>query len=242
MILIFAHKWDESAQWLFTQLSAEYKDVLLLTDLNLIEATHWHHYLSSNNTETSFQLKEGRKIELANAHMIINRLQYVYPMHWAGSADKERNYAQQEYHAFFASWLHSYDGILYNPPSVSSLCGTNPEKSVWLSMAENSGFIIPENSFYINSDNNVANDIFFHHNGEIKITLVLDQEVVNAPPHCVDTCINLSSRANLPLLCIYFIKNKSGEWFFAGATPLPDFKLLPPGFLPVLHKKMQYAK
>jgi hypothetical protein len=170
--------------------------------------------------------------------MIINRLQYIYPAHWARSSEKERNYAQQEYQAFFASWLHAFDGKLYNQPTVTSLCGTNPAKSVWLSMAKASGFTIPVNSFYVGSDNDISDNISFQTSGEIKITAVLDDEVINAPPDDIDACLRLSKSANLALFCIYFIKDRSGKWFFAGATPLPDFRLLPAWFLFSLHNKI----
>ena len=238
MILILAHTQDEPAQWLFNRLSSGQSEILLLSDLDLLEATQWLHYLSNNKTETSFCLKNGQKVELAKVQMIINRLQYIYPVHWTGSSDKERNYAQQEYHAFFASWLQAYQGILYNPPTVNSLCGTNPGKIVWLSMAKISGFRIPENSFYVNSDNNISDDILFRASSELKIAVVLDHEVINAPLAYINACLRLSGKTNLPLLCIYFIKDQQNNWSVAGATPLPDFKLLPPEFLVSLHKKI----
>lgn len=237
MILILAHAQDEAAQWLFNRLSSKHSDILLLSDLDLLEATQWFHYLSNDKTETSFHLKNGQKIELGNVEMVINRLQYIYPVHWAGSSDKERNYAQQEYHAFFASWLLAFKGVLYNPPTVNTLCGTNPGKIVWLSMAKSSGFRIPENSFYVNSDNNIFDDILFRTSSVLRIAVVLDDEVINAPPAFENACLRLSRKSNLPLLCIYFIKDQT-SWLFAGATPLPDFRLLPPEFLVSLHKKI----
>ena len=129
MRLLLSEPDDRSAAWLVAGLSARGMAVETVTSAELLGAKRWEHRLGRTDIALEVELADGRSIRSSRLQVVVNRLVAVPLQLYAVSAE-DREYARQELHAFWMSWLAGLPCRVLNPPTALGLSG------VWLGDAE----------------------------------------------------------------------------------------------------------
>ena len=221
MILVLCEETDLSAQWAARAFRRRGCPVTLLTGADLAGAIKWKHTIGQAGADCEIRLANGACLRGGDTRGVLNRLSSV-PAFWLrryGGAD--RDYATQEMHAFYLSWLHALPGPVLNPPTPQGLCGNWRHASAWTWLAVQAG--LPACPFRRSSSDDLdAADKVAPAAAQL---YVVDRRVVG-PSFLVgpyeEACVRLAKSAGAPMIGINFAPEASGVWQMTGASILPD--------------------
>src|SRR5271165_822836 len=134
MILALCDQADVSALWAAEALRSRGMTVQVLTDADLAAVETWDHRVGRAGADCEICLAGGARLRGSDTRGVLNRLSHI-PSAWVrryGGPDRE--YAIQEMHAFYLSWLHALPGPVLNPPTPQGLCGNWRHISAWTAM------------------------------------------------------------------------------------------------------------
>ncbi len=133
MLLIIAHPWDAAAIsfYHYCRDQAGLKTKFINAD-TLSSSFSWKFRFNEvGETTLSFKLYTGEWVHDSEVSAVFNRMQFADAGIWRMASEKEQNYAQQEFHAFFLGWLQSFGTKLLNPPTPAFLSGETARPVVW---------------------------------------------------------------------------------------------------------------
>ena len=213
MWLLFCDRSDRSALWAYGRLRARGLPLELVTTDMLGYALGWEHRLSSADVTIRIELADGRTIE-GEDRGVLNRVAAVPAGLAAGAAAADREYALQELHAFWLSWLNGLRCPVLNRPTPLGLDGPWLDRTEWLVLAERAGLVTAPYLSSSGADNQFVG----------RYVLVVERVMVGvAPPEVVAGCRGLAALAGTALLGVEF--SSDGAWTFVNATPHPDLSL-----------------
>lgn len=186
----------------------------------LLGARRWEHRLGATGVSIELELVDGRAIHGQRVRGVLNRLIGVSPGHVARSVPADREYASQELHAFFLSWLAGLPGRVLNPPSPQGLSGAWLDSSEWLLLAARAGLPTPA---YRSAAQGVAQHVGAD---AARSVIIVGRQALGppAPPAVVAGCGRLGRLARTPILGVDFRVVGDERWSFVGATPLPELR------------------
>lgn len=118
---------------------------LLVNADTLTASRNWDFRLAKNGAASFLcEMYNGNTLESAGISAIFNRIQYIDMGHWKAAKEKERNYAEQEFYAFFLGWLLSFKGKITNLPSPLNISGTYFQPFVWRMLAAKEGIAVKD--------------------------------------------------------------------------------------------------
>lgn len=129
---------DPSAAWVLEGLRARGVSLEPVSSGDLLRARRWCHAVGTDGASIEIVLADGRTISSHEVRGAINRLTAVPPLPGA-VAGADREYAVQELHAFWLSWLAALPGPLLNRPTPFSLCGLWLDETQWALRAARAG-------------------------------------------------------------------------------------------------------
>src|SRR5947208_1950032 len=97
------------------------------------------HRVAMSQRSVNIMLADGRVIDSEAICGTLNRLQLVPSEHLYGANATDRQYAQQELHALFLSWLTGLPGPVLNQPTPQGLSGAWRHLSEWTWIAGQAG-------------------------------------------------------------------------------------------------------
>lgn len=229
MWLLLCHIGDLPGLWAYRELKlAGLEPLQLVTAETLAYSLLWEHRLSSDEALVRIQLTDGRVIRSDDIHGVLNRLVSVPLDHWRLSAPADRDYAVQEFTAFYLSWLYSLPCPVLNRPAPLGLSGAWRHASEWALLAQRAR--LPMQPFRESSAASAAAEdgarlAPVHLPHKTVITVAGTTSGASAPAAIAEGCLRLATLAETPLLGVDFAIRPDGQWMFAGATPLPDLSL-----------------
>jgi hypothetical protein len=229
VIGIFCPASDLPALWVFQGLKRRGLALLeIFTPEALVYNRRLEHRLLDNETSTRIDLVDGRVLDSAAIQGVLNRITALPVEHFQAAVLADRQYAAQEQHAVFLSWLHSLPGVLLNRPGGRSLCGDLRSPTEWGWLAGSAG--LPTLTFH---QSDVIPVDFPGGSPEMDATIqiiILDGQIYG-PEACVlpesfkEQLTQLAKLSGLRLCGVSFCRMRDGELLFASATPLPDLRL-----------------
>jgi len=124
MILIIAEPSDEAALWLYPRLEECTSGVVaIMTPTQLVCSRQIVHRLSDHGASSRFVLANGEAIESTALSGVVNRLGTAPTLQLARASPRDRQYAQDEVHAFLLGWLASLECPVVNRPDPTFLSG-----------------------------------------------------------------------------------------------------------------------
>jgi hypothetical protein len=220
MILVLCEETDYSALWAADAMRGRGHAVKVVTGADLADAVGWQHRVGST-ADCEIRLADGALLCSRDTGGVLNRL-FGVPTAWIRRLDgDDREYALQEMHALYLSWLHALPGPVLNPPTPQGLCGNWRHISAWTALAVRAG--LPVRPFCQESPHEPGG---CEHAASAAATLcVIDgraigPDVLAAPFGAASVC--LARAAGAPLLGIDFAPCPGGMWQMVGASVMPD--------------------
>ena len=221
MILVLCEEFDYAALWAADSMRRRGQPVQVITGAHLTAAAGWQHRVSSTCADCEISFADGTHLRGSDTGGVLNRL-FGVPVSWArryGGGD--RDYALQEMHALYLSWLHALPGPVLNPPTPQGLCGNWRHISAWTALAAKAG--LPVRPF--RQASTADPDGIEQAVPTTEMLYVIDGQVVGpdalvAPFAAASIC--LAQAAGTKLLGINFAPNPNGAWQMTGASILPD--------------------
>jgi hypothetical protein len=225
MWLVLCEDHDEAALWACKGLAARGLDAVeLVTSRSLWSATRWVHRLGVAGSGLEVTLADGREICSGEVRGTLNRLLSAWSPQVDLARDGDREYAIQEIHAFYVSWLLALGGPMLNRPHMQGLSGRWRHSSEWLALGARAG--LPARPRALDSDEPppwTAPD-----DPDAQTVITAGGRVIGAPSaDLVAGCRRLAELSGTPLLGTTFRRDGSGRkgWHLVGATPHPDLRL-----------------
>jgi hypothetical protein len=222
MFLVLHESHDMAAIWATQRLRARGHVVEAADGHELAGVRRWHHRLGRAGAEFEIVLASGRVLASRAICGVFNRLSFL-PAAWLqriGGAD--RDYAVQEMHALYLSWLNAIPGRIVNAPTPQGLCGNWRHHSVWTVLAHRAG--LPVARYTQSQDDDPA--FRWTANGTATQHVLVVRDKVVAPLGCPEAldgpCRRLAGLAGCHLLGIGFDEAAPGAWRFHSATTMPD--------------------
>jgi hypothetical protein len=223
LVLVLCEESDLAALWAASRLQARGLTVEIVTGADLAAAERWEHRVGRSGVTLDLTLAGGRRLSSAEVKGGLNRLSFL-PSAWVqriGGA--YRDYAIQEMHALYLSWLHALPGPLLNRPPPQGLCGNWRHPSAWAALAARVG--LPVAPYRQSSDDDPA-ELW----QPVKVPpaatgFVVGQRVIapsEVPAHWHEACRCLARVAGATLLGIDFAPGAQDGWEFSGASVMPD--------------------
>jgi hypothetical protein len=223
LVLVICEESDRGVFWAADHLRSQGMPVEIVTGTDLAAAKRWEHRVGQAGVGFELELADGRHFSSLGIKGVLNRLPYL-PAAWiqrVGGLD--RDYAIQEMYAFYLSWLHSLPGPLLNSPTPQGLCGNWRHPSVWAALAGRAGLPTPT---YRQSSDDDPDTFWKPATVPSPMTVFVVSENAIGPPMLPqqfrDPCVRLATAAGVALLGIDFTVSPAGEWWFAGASVMPD--------------------
>jgi hypothetical protein len=224
MWLVLAESTDTAAGWAAVELRRRGLDPLeLVTSEQLGTAVRWEHRLGGGRPRVDIALADGRRILGESVRGSLNRLFAVSPAAMSNLEAADRQYAQGELYALYASWLHALPGPMLNAPGPLGLAGRWRTEFEWAALASRAGLRIEPRLFGHDDDGE----------GEgtpprmpLPTAIVVAGRVIGPPlPDDVRAaCGRLAALADAELLGIELKLRQDRDSTFAGATPWPDLR------------------
>lgn len=230
MWLVICDAADEAGIWAYAGLKKRGLEPLeLVLPEEITFGAQYVHRLSTEQTEFTVDLHDGRRIDAALVKGVLNRL-YRLPSAFVDRVKSEdRDYVGEELHAFFMSGLFSLPCPVFNPPSAIALEGEWRDLSEWLWLAGKAGLNCPVYRLSSREKGGIVDDLTRATVGATptRTALVVADEVIapGAPDEVVAGCRAFASLARLPLIGIDFVVATDGAWICHGASPLPDLRV-----------------
>jgi len=234
MWLVLCSTNDTSALWAYHGLrQLGVAPLELVTGESLSIGCKWEHRLDRGDIQFKLTLSDGRVLCSSRIRGALNRLFGPPPEVSQCAVPSDRDYAQAEWFAFYASWLNGLPGVVINRPTALCLGGPWYHASEWVFRASRSGFNTPNYrlSGHARPEDGYAS--LAPAGASTAIVIVLRGRVFGAalPDDVVRACSNLADDVRTGLLGITLYLGSDGHWIFAGATASPDLMI---GGLPFL--------
>jgi hypothetical protein len=217
MWLVLCDRSDHAALWAHRGLEARgFQPLELVTADALAYALRWEHRVGAAGASVAVELADGRRIDGGRVRGVLNRLVAVPEGHLALVRDEDREYARQELHAFFVSWLACLPGRVVNRPTPQGLCGSWRHRSEWLALAAAAG--LPAAPFRMDGHAGGGGLV-----APWRTVLVVGGEAlgVELPAAVRVGCVRLAELAGATVLGVEL----GPDGRCTGATPLPDLRL-----------------
>jgi hypothetical protein len=224
VILVLCHEADASAMWAADALRRRGLSPTVLTGLDLAAVRGWRHTVGPDGkAECTLRFEGGRSLHGAEVRGVLNRLSFL-PWAWLSRVGgPDRDYAAQEMHAFYLSWLHALPGPMLNRPTPQGLCGNMRHPSAWIALAARAG--LPVRAFRQSCTDDPADPWQPSHDPLDRTVLVAGTRVIGpdalVQPHRA-ACLRLARDAGCALLGIDFAAEPKGEWRVTRACPAPE--------------------
>jgi|KBSMisStaDraftv2_1062788.scaffolds.fasta_scaffold193375_2 hypothetical protein len=220
-IWVLCDAYDTAAQWAAARLHERGRSVSVVTAAQLDTAVRWRHRVTrAGKASVTIELADGRCLSSEDRSAVLNRLSYIATDRIAAVAGADRDYATQEMHALFLSWLHGLPGPMLNRPTTQGLGGNWRHPSAWAVLAGRAGLRSKPYRQTSETDPDAAWSPP-HQAGLVTVFAVAGRLV--APPLLPsDTragCLRLGALSGEALLGIDL---HDGNWEFQGASPRPD--------------------
>jgi len=221
---------DVPALWVHQGLKAHGLAPLeLVTDTMLGRGARWDHQLGADGVVIDVTLADGRRIRNDTVRGVINRLLWVPSEQLLRGHPSDREYATQEFYAFFMSWLYALPRPVLNRPTPRGLCGQWRHMSEWIWLATKAGLPTPEyrrssRDYILEMDESSR---IVPIGTPVNTLIVVKGHVVGvpAPSSICEGCQRLAEFARTELIGIEFTDGPTGPWTFAGATAFPDLRI-----------------
>jgi hypothetical protein len=226
--LVLCASTDVTGIWAYQGLKRRGLPAELVTAELLVYSARWEHSVSDAGATVRAVLPDGREICSARVRGTLNRLAYLPTAHLERAAPSERDYAIQEWTAFFLSWLSCLPGPMLNRPTPQGLSGSWRHPSEWAWLAAGAG--LPTARYAEGSSHGVRSEeaaFLFVPEGPIRTVFAVGECVVGTemPKAIKEGCLRLAASAGTRLLGIQFAAGPAGPWTFLSATPTPDLSL-----------------
>jgi hypothetical protein len=222
MWLVLCERGDRDALWAYRGLAARGLVPLeLVTGDALVAARRWEHRLGPEGASIEVELADGRAIRGEEVRGVLNRLVGIPVERLARAAPADKEYATEELHAFFLSWLVALPCRVLNRPVPQGLSGAWLERSEWLTLAGRAGLSTPSyrRTSVRSSGQRIGGD------GTARSVIVVGERALGppAPRAVVAGCGRLARLAGAEILGVDF-RVGAGRWVFHAATPLPALR------------------
>jgi hypothetical protein len=221
--LVLCDSRDRAALWAHERLSALGLAPLELVTSGDLAGAGFEHRIDEEGASTVITLTDGRAVRSAEVRGTLNRLASAPAADLARLPPGDRDYALQELHALYLSWLHSLPGSLLNPPDHRGLCGAWRPPSQWADLGGRAGLAVRRDVFPTGLDEDQPGAPV----GEDAI--VVGEHVFSRlplTPAATAGCVRLAALAGTPILGIRFEDAGSDRAeVLAWAGPLPDLRL-----------------
>ncbi len=221
MILVLCEETDVSALWAADALRMRGLAPRVVTGAELAGAETWDHRVGTAGADCEIRLADGSRLRGSDTRGVLNRLSYL-PAAWLRRyGGPDRDYALQEMHAFYLSWLHALPGPMLNPPTPQGLAGNWRHPSAWTALAVQAGLAVRAYCQTSNDDPALPWQAT-----QATARLVVVGAHVVGPAALVErneaACLRLSQAAGAPLLGIDFTPDPAEGWQMTGATVMPE--------------------
>jgi hypothetical protein len=222
MILVLCDEMDVSALWAADSLRKRGLSLTVLTGIDLASVRGWRHTIGTAGADIALRF-DGSTLHGREVRGVLNRLSYL-PRSWLNRlGGPDRDYALQEMHAFYLSWLHALAAPKLNPPAPQGLCGNIRHPSAWVALAARAG--LPVRPFQQSSDDDPAAPWQTPPDPAMWIVFVVDTEVIGpgelVGPHRA-ACLRLAKASGCPLLGIDFALGADGVLRMTAASVIPE--------------------
>ena len=239
MWLVLCSSSDMPALWAYQGLKACGLAPLELVSAEVLACSlRWAHGLRKAGVSIEITLADGRTITADTTRGVLNRLVSVPSEYLPQANPAERQYATQEFTAFFMSWLYALPQPVLNRPTPQGLSGHWRHISEWVWLASCAGLPTAryiQTSHDENNEMRAAGKLIPPHTQVQTIIVVAGRVVgVPVPSEISEGCRRLAALAGTELLGIEFVAGTAGPWTFVGATPFPDLRLGGQGLLGAL--------
>lgn len=222
MFFVLHEDYDVAAIWAAERLRDRGHSVEAVSGSNLACAGRWEHRLGRRGAAFEITLEDGRLMSSDNARGALNRLSFL-PAPWLQrTGGPDRDYAIQEMHALYLSWLNAIPGTVLNPPTPQGLCGNWRHHSAWVALARRAG--LPISGYSQCQDDDPAR-LWSTEAAPPWHVLMVGETIIPPPGFPVElheACRIFAALAGSPLLGIGFFELPSAKWTFHSATVLPD--------------------
>lgn len=215
---------DLAAFWAAERLRSRGLPVEVVTGADLAAAERWEHRLGRSGTTFALTFAGGERcLHSQEVGGVLNRLSFL-PSAWLlriGGPDRE--YAIQEMHALYLSWLHALPGPILNRPTPQGLCGNWRHPSAWAFLAAQAGLAVP--LYRQSSEDDPAETWQAATEPPLATVLVVGERIIASPVVPEDqheACRRLARAAGTALLGINFTPVAGDGWGFSGASVMPD--------------------
>jgi hypothetical protein len=227
MVVVLCHVADLPALWAARGLERRGVAVEVITAPALSCALEWEYRLDGERTSVSVGLPDGRRLSSAEPVGVLNRLTAVSPERLDAVGGPDRDYALQELHALFLSWLQALPGPVVNRPTPQGLCGSWRHPSEWAVLAAQAGL---EATTYRQSSfdpPDAALEWGPALGPSVTAFVVGEQVVPSAPgvPRAVLNGCRLLGRLARETLLGVELAPSDGRWAVKGASVMPDLRL-----------------
>jgi hypothetical protein len=217
---------DESALWVAAGIQERMAGpVDVVTGPMLIGAGTWEHRIRGDVAEVEITLEDGRRISSLRPRPILNRMSVVSTPLFSAVASADRDYAVQEFHALFLSWLWAYPGLVLNRPSPQFLGGHWRTPAAWAVLAAKAG--LPTAHYRYTSDDH-PEDLHIPlpsaHRPVETVVVVAGQVLASpaVPTPLADACQRLAALSGDEVVGIDLARAGRGSWEFINASPSPS--------------------
>ncbi len=140
MWLVLCSPHDAAAHWALTGLRRRgLVPIEAISPEGLVYSRALAHEIANGQPRTSFTLPDGRVIDSAGVHGVLNRMTGLPLAHLAGASPEDALYAQQELHALMLSVLYGLGVRVVNRPTPQGLAGRLRSHAEWLALAGRAG-------------------------------------------------------------------------------------------------------
>ncbi len=226
MILVLCEEADAAAPWAADALRRRGLEAVVLAGAALAAAVGWRHTVRpTGEADCEVRPPGGGRLRTREVTGTLNRLAFL-PRAWtARIGGPDRDYALQEMHALYLSWLHALPGRTLNPPTPQGFCGNMRHPSAWLALGARAG--LPVRRYRQDQDDDPAAAWWAPPAAYGQHVIVAGAAVIGpdalAGPHGA-ACLRLASAAGCPLLGIEFEPDPARGWRMTGASVLPDLQ------------------
>jgi hypothetical protein len=180
-VLVLCEAHDEPALWAAAGLERRVGPVDVVTSPMFAAATTWEHRIRGDVAEFEITLADGRRISSASPRPVLNRLTFCPGDPFRAADGEDRDYALQEFHALFLSWLSAHPGPMLNRPSPQFLAGHWRHPSAWAVLAAKAGLVTPAYRHAGNGHRRGSSPPSGPVGGASETVFVVDSEVVAGP-------------------------------------------------------------
>ncbi|MCP9488990.1 MAG: hypothetical protein MSC31_03845 [Solirubrobacteraceae bacterium MAG38_C4-C5] len=229
---------DASAAWVLEGLRARGVALEPVGSGELLRARTWHHAVGTDGASAGIVLADGRTIDSREVVGTLNRLTAVPPLSGPVAAD-DREYAAQELHALWLSWLAALPGPVLNRPTPYSLCGLWLDGAQWALRAGRAG--LPCAPLALGDAAQVPYPALEERAQAPSAWLVVACGTVFGTPEAeplATGCTALAHDVGAELLGVGLARGPDGDLSFATATTLPDLRFAGAPLLDLLARRL----